>query len=286
MGAAMTDVRHLRRFRHLTVLALLVCAMAPAPAALPPREAAEVTGLAAEAQGQGEQAVAVRGRVTDGGGEPLAGATVRVAAEGHSAASREMRAADWIAPLTATSDGDGGFAVRARTGESFDVRVEAAGRAPVTVRGIPRGAWLSLHALPGHTLAGNVRRAADGRPVAGALVVACDADALDFGRQACLSVTAAADGSFAFEGLPVGTVELRAHGPGFAASPLVPLELPGEGERIVFLLEPGAAVSGRVVDQQQAPVRAVRVFARPLARGPNEPAVRHRSWPVLPTGSE
>jgi protocatechuate 3,4-dioxygenase beta subunit len=256
----MTEVKHALSAVRFVALASLLGALLVLP---------QTAGGSTESSAVEEPADVgrIRGQVTDDAGEPIAGATVRVLRQGLSHARRDTRPEAWTDPVVVETGEDGVFAAGGLTGTAFTVRAEAQDRAPTTVENIPAGAWLSLHVRQGHDLHGKVIDSASGRPVIAATVLACDAPAFAFDREACARTETDERGGFVVAGLPAGEVQLRAQAAGYAVSTVLAKQLPAPSDdpELTLGLRPGARITGRVIDEHRRPVPVARVFVRPLA---------------------
>jgi hypothetical protein len=200
----------------------------------------------------------VSGTVVDEEDHPLAGADARVV--------REKPAGMW----SGTSDAKGFFKVMGVPPGPAKVIVSAKGRVPfrqeVTV---PVTGVASVQAKLGR----GVRFAGklvdlEGKPVAGARLVAYDASEMGGGPWRFLFFSLAgnggsgADGSFEVDGLAPGTnYTLRVLHPRYARLDMPGLDAtPGGGHgELEVTLEPAAWVTGTVVDTQGRPVSGARV---------------------------
>ena len=200
--------------------------------------------------GRGE---ALAGRVVDGSGGPVVGATVTL----WGGAARGFRAAapSEPVPATATTGADGLFRFTEAAERGNRLRIEAPGFAAAELTGLRSGALRRPVTLAlGRAVTGVVTLPDRKTPAPGALV-----------RFEAPSVTgrwaeARADGAFVLEGLPRegGTVLADAGERGRGTTPA-----PAGGARAVIVLAPTGAVRGRVVDADTAaPIAGIRVIAR------------------------
>ncbi|MCE9573326.1 MAG: carboxypeptidase-like regulatory domain-containing protein [Deltaproteobacteria bacterium] len=170
------------------------------------------------------------------------------------------------APLVAVTDehgayhlalGDGAYVITAR----FEGYVEVTRR--IAVASLPRIENFRL--APGATIRGRVLRAADRTPLGEACVrVDAEVDGAAFLPGAAPPcVLSGADGSFSIEGIAPGVARLTASAAGWGQPAPVDVAL-GIGEvrdGVELLVEPATTIAGRVVDQRDAPLSAVSVYA-------------------------
>ncbi len=194
----------------------------------------------------------LRGRIVGDGDKPLSHAVVLVL--------RDDSAAPKSAKVSRVETGDdGGFAALGLTGETFRIRVQAAGYAPLTQPQLPANASVRLRLKRGAKLTGIVKDRATGGAIAGATVLGWDRDADAFGEDGIRKTTTGKDGRFVLEDLLPGkvTVEARsaAHAPSKSPNTVVPkadLEL---------LLDLAGGISGSVTDVVGDPVAGAEVKA-------------------------
>src|SRR5262249_19144891 len=154
-----------------------------------------------------------------------------------------------------------GFKLDALTGETYTVRVDAHGVAPVLAEKVPLGATLDLKMKPGLPVTGKVLDLTTQKPIAGATVRALERDAAAFARDAARSATTADDGSFTIADCPPGTVALDAIAPGRAHARLEDVvakkraedEAPKPDANTIFL-RPGGRIAGRIVGSDGKPL--------------------------------
>ncbi|HEY8145317.1 MAG TPA: carboxypeptidase regulatory-like domain-containing protein, partial [Kofleriaceae bacterium] len=204
---------------------------------------------------------AIRGRVVDHGGKPVAGARVTFKARmGERPIDSEQ-----TAPIgEATSDESGGF----------DIEVPSGDLKLIAEAGDVRGQTVLTGVVPGHEPADVIIRLAAGASLAG--VVVDTAGAAASGAEVRLTVvggdgpvgerTATSDGSgaFRFEHLAPGTATLEARGDGGVSPPLA-VKLPDGSDRtgVRLVLAAAASIKGRVVDGKGTPVAGATVMATP-----------------------
>ena len=180
----------------------------------------------------------LEGMVLGDGDRPAAGATVVL---------------DAAPPRTATTAADGGFAFDGLVGRTYTLtaRAGAAGVAgPTRVPLTATTELVTLRLRPGATLEASVVTTA-ARPIAGATVELRGADV----QVAMTGV----DGVATFAAVVPGGYTVVA-----SASGMAPVARPvrvTKRERVKLVLAPGAAVSGRVVDETGAPVAGAKVLA-------------------------
>lgn len=219
-----------------------------------------------------------RGVVRDALERPVAGALVVAGSDLRMLLPidvREHRRVSRIARAT-TSDGEGRFAIDGLPLGALPLLVRKAGYAvasqAVTIE-VGRGAERAITLVEGATLEGFVL-GLDGEPVGGARV--------EHGspRQLRSSTTMAdATGRYRLDGLPAGRLAVRALAAerGSEASPvraIAEVELrAGERADLDLEFEEGAAISGRLLDANGAPLQRVSVTLRGRCRDPVDPNV-------------
>ncbi len=202
----------------------------------------------------------VAGSTVDPDGQPVPGALVLVLPSDPVHAGGEER------PQQARSDESGRFRIEGIRPGSFEIRATAAGRQEARLAGLEAEAGRDLQDVevvlaPGAVLSGRVLSPA-GQPVPGAEV-----SLLPEGATAPSLLSAAAalsdeEGRYRLEGLSPGTHAVRAGHEEYRPA-LRRLEVRAGTNALDLTLEPGAAVSGRVVDPRGAPVAGARVVAHP-----------------------
>lgn len=199
-------------------------------------------------------AIEVTGRVVDGRGEPVAGATV----ESHQ---RTL--------VSTTTDVSGEFRLGridpARDRTYLTVRMDGYRKSSVTVDRAEAAAPLEIVLLRGSRARGRVVTR-EGEPVPGALVSIGDVPRLD-----APSTRTDAKGLFVLEGLPTGQALIGAVRSGYAAAE-VRVVLPEDGETledVTVVLRSGDRLAGIVVDERGQPVAGAVVDPRASGgRGP------------------
>ncbi|MFI9809114.1 MFS transporter [Streptomyces sp. NPDC052301] len=187
----------------------------------------------------------VRGRVLDGTGAPVAQAVITLIGVDGRQLGRAVSGAD----------GDYTLAV---TGPGTYVLIGAAGaRQPQAVTVVVGDEPVEYDlALSGTVaLTGSVRDAADGRPLAGALLVATDVRG-----EVVASGTSDADGAFALAELVPGTYTLVVNAPGHRPAALPVDVTPGATEPCEIRLEPGARVHGVITTATGRPLGDAKVI--------------------------
>jgi len=203
---------------------------------------------AAYASAQGAD---VRGRISGEDGKPVARAVVRLLPES-TGSSKSGK------PVRVETGDDGTFAATGLAGESFRVRVEAKGYAPLTQPEIPAGATLQLRVKRGAKLSGILKDRVTGTPLEGATVLAWEKGAEPFGEEAYRSAKSGKDGRFVVTDLPEGKVTVEARAPGHAPSRSGSVTLPKSDFEL--LLDPPGGLTGVVTDTNGDPVAGAEVF--------------------------
>lgn len=195
--------------------------------------------------------VRVRGRVT-AGGEPVA-ATVELTSNG----ARVKLESDVEGAFSGALPHEGRWSASVRPeGSSAQIRV-----IPVEIERSDAGEAEMDIELPGGRLRGAVV-AADGQPIAGAVVIAHRGALQDVEGTAITGE----DGTFALLGLAAGRVSVAARSRA-GSSDVVPHEIRESGtDALELVLRPRRLVDGRVVDRGGAPLAGaiVRYFAEGL----------------------
>ncbi len=208
----------------------------------------------------------VEGSTVDPDGKPVAGALVFVFPSdpvhvGGGAGSDRT--------LQAQSDGNGRFRVEGVTPGSFELRATAPGRQEARLTSLEAQPGQDLQGVEvvlaaGAVLTGRVLSSA-GQPVAGAemsLLPEGSAPPLLSGG----SDLSDEQGRYRLEGISPGTHTVQAEHEGYRPT-LRRLDVRADRNTLDLTLEPGAILSGRVVDPQRAPVAGARVFLRPSPGG-------------------
>lgn len=206
--------------------------MRAAPA-LPP-------SIAADADPVGS--LRLEGQVVDEAGGPVAGAIVTVSA---------------VPPRSATSQSDGSFHVEGLVGRPYQVwaRAGALIGGPVSFQLTGDSNPVIVRVGAGATVEATVVNAADGRPVAGAVVELAGATAA--------AGIAGDDGMTHLRGVESGWLLASATATGYAREErLVQVPVTTRAPIAVRLeLQPGVSLSGTVVDERGAPVRGAVIRA-------------------------
>jgi protocatechuate 3,4-dioxygenase beta subunit len=197
-------------------------------------------------------AAELSGRIVGDGAKPIGHAIVRVLPDS-KAAPKPAKAA------RAETGEDGRFVATGLTGESFRIRVEANGYAPLTAAEIPAGASLQLRLHPGVKLSGIVRDRTSQTPLSGATVSAWDKDAEPFGEDAQRKVKSGKDGRFVVADLPSGKVTVEAGAEGHAQAKLANVAIPKTDLELVLDLSGG--LTGLVTDTSGEPLAGADVKA-------------------------
>ena len=152
--------------------------------------------------------------------------------------------------IHATSDAQGRFTL-ARLGVGrHDVTARARGRGPARRKGVASGTRLELTLRPSATLYGVVT-GPDGTPVGGAFVWPIGVR----GGQVVPPERSDARGRYEVAGLAGGLYDVAARADGFAPSLAPDVVLSARNEtRLDVALQPGARVTGRLVDAKEAPL--------------------------------
>jgi hypothetical protein len=229
------------------------------PAAAQPRDSGGATAGGAPARARG----GVDGRVVDERGQPVAGAVVRAVASSRW---------DDQEPVTATTGGDGGFALDVVAGR-WSVTASAPGRVPgEAVAEVAAGERTRIQlrlVAGGASVAGRVVDATGGS-VGGALVVLAPEQGV-LGADTRRAAAAMTDGDGKFEvGVVPGRWRVATTHPEYVADARS-LDVPASGATIEISLVPGGVVEGTVRDRgSDAPVAGARVsYAREvIGQGP------------------
>ncbi len=221
----------------------------------------------------------VRGRVVDAAtGRPVPGAVVR----GYYGRTLDFRAG-----------ADGGFTLPGYWFQAFQVR--AAGYAQrqhqlAEDAGMPGVGPETVRLLPGIAVRGRVVDL-EGRPLAGVRLTGLHRDA-EGETVDLVGPRSAADGSFAFVGLPVPSegreVLVFSWRDGFAPGAASPLRVPAGGvaEGVVLRMRRLAPVRGRVEDEGGAPVEGLVTLRWEPDGGMRPFADRFTTWTRVPTGPD
>lgn len=207
-------------------------------------------------------------RVLDAAGKPVAGALVRLG-DNRWAAGRTSADGLFAVPLPGKQKLRA--VVTAEDGRSATVYLEP--KSPET----PEDTGVRELRLPAmETLAGRVVSAADGRPVAGALVWADDPGAFK---------KAGADGGYKLSGSVDRQLYMAAAAPGFFEGLGSQIVRAGDRRGPTLALDPAVTAVGVVVDEQGRPVAGVEVKAQVSAGGPFMTSDMFRSGGTTRTSS-
>ncbi|MEW5737554.1 MAG: carboxypeptidase regulatory-like domain-containing protein [Myxococcota bacterium] len=173
----------------------------------------------------------------------------------------------WVNEARAMAGKDGVVTLPVTPGTLLVVaRAEGAGRATASTRVQPgQRAVLELELPDGHTVTGVVLVGATGEKVVGASVrLSLGAGAVrrrtvETAEALSWFATTAADGSFRFEGVPPGLVEVEAVAPGYGRARLAHVAVPGPGVRVA--LAASAFVDGFVFLPDGGPAAGAWVSA-------------------------
>lgn len=213
--------------------------------------------------------VPVAGRVVDPAGAPVPGAQVDVDAP-EAASSRFMGGlVGFEGPQPRLTDSEGRFAFPgAAPGTPLVVRAVAAGFIESTSETLTLGPQgkddIEIRLLAGGTLEGSVR-SADGRPVAGARVQWVPQQAGHSAPRIRIDpATTDADGRYVLSGLPPGPATVQATHADHLDSERARADVTdGSATSLEFVLQPGAAIVGRVLDADGEPAAGAQVSVTP-----------------------
>jgi protocatechuate 3,4-dioxygenase beta subunit len=194
----------------------------------------------------------LRGRIAGDGSHAVANAVVLILPE-TPAPSKTAK------PVRVETGEDGSFTAPGLTAETFRIRVEAKGYAPLTQPGIPAGASVELRVKRGASLHGVVRDRVSGQPLAGAKVLAWEKDAEAFGEDAYRKAATGKDGRFVVEDLAAGRITVEARLSGHAPSRTGWMELPKT--ELALTMDLAGGISGLVSDRAGEPVGGAEVRA-------------------------
>ncbi len=194
--------------------------------------------------------VTLEGRITDAGGEPLAGVEVRISDQDPYLFAQLLAGGRaQLPPADARSDAGGRFTVvDRRRGEMLSLAASKPGYVVALIPGVRASSEepiVVVMAAVGR-LAGRVVDD-DGQPVAGAYLAFHPSRGADPAPAPTADPKSDRDGRFAFDVVPgVGTVYV--HASGFLPFSLAGVEVPAAGERpgLELALRRGATLSGRV----------------------------------------
>jgi protocatechuate 3,4-dioxygenase beta subunit len=206
------------------------------------------------------KAAVLAGRVVDGRGGPVVGATVTLL-PGGGQGFLDVAAGSGV-PQTTTTRPDGTFRFETAAPQGNRLRVEAPAfatleRQPVRAGAVTRPLSLAL----GQAVRGTVTLADRRTPAAGALV------RFEGRTQTTRWVETRPDGTFLLEGAPREAGSLVADGGDRGRASLVLAA--GSAEAATIVLAPTASIAGRVVDAETAkPLPGVRLVARAEGQAP------------------
>jgi len=290
---------------------VIAAATAGAPASVKADASAK-----SDANAKSEKKAHFKGVVQDDKLQPLAGATVTVAVipegdddrtgggnMGFGGGGRMMmrrtfspagrgRGARGATFFTAKTDAAGAFTIDAEGTGTYALRVDAPGFAPTTVEKMQPGETTgALFLKKGVSASGLVADLATGAPVPDAEVLVFQEEAKGFRdpedpKRFATVVKTGRDGTFTAPNLATSFYAFRVTAPGRALFEAhgKPLGENGPaGQPLVFYLEPGFDVAGKVVDPANKPAASVEVYAAPPRRGTAMFRLASRSGYATPT---
>ena len=215
---------------------------------------------------------AVEGRTVDSDGKPVAGALVAINPAGPTAMGRGYVMISTVTMKETRSGDDGSFRIEDVAPGTWDLKAAASGHQNTDMSGLEVRSAQDLTGvevvLPAGAIVEGRVLSPGSRPVAGAEVQ--PVEPLVMGPRIHLRPIRAAtdgDGYYRLDGLSPGARTFRAWREGFRDA-VRDLEVKAGDNALDFSLEAGAEISGRVVDDDGAPVSAARVV---LYEG-------HNSW--------
>lgn len=202
----------------------------------------------------------VAGSTVDPDGHPVPGALILVLP------SNPVHVGGADRSLQAQSDENGRFQIEGVRPGSFEIRATAPGRQEARLAGLEAQAGQDLQGIevvltPGAVLAGRVLSPA-GQPVPGAEVSLLPEGSATVSLLSVGAVLSDEQGRYRLEGISPGTHAVRAEHEEYRPVQRR-LDVQAGANTLDLTLEPGAALSGRVVDPLGAPVAGARVFLRP-----------------------
>ena len=219
-----------------------------------------------------QPAAVLVGRVVDEAGRAVAGAEVRgfATTDRRGRRMRDQEALVW-------TDDRGRFQLRGLSTEApYELKVVATGFAPAEAEALTPAAGqavapLEIVLLQGRRATGRVIDTED-TPVAGARVSLWPAlggsgpeiflRRIREGDPSQVTVTTDGDGRFTFADLAGGHYDLEVAAEGFAPTRVRGVEIPDRGDQAelgTVILEPGVALSGRVVDPDGQPLEGAQI---------------------------
>jgi RNA polymerase sigma-70 factor (ECF subfamily) len=194
----------------------------------------------------------IRGVVLGAGKQPVPGAAIVVFHDERSGYQWDPEAETVRNRIAATvSDAQGVFAVEVPPGRPFDLEVSAGGYATATLAYRYAGEGITIQLGAGAIVEGQATRAAGGKPVSGARLEITTQDGTIKGARLLLRQGETDEaGRFRFDNLPGVTVSVRLTPRSLRApaSRVVAIE-PGGKYEVDFVVEAGATISGRVLDE-------------------------------------
>lgn len=186
----------------------------------------------------------LEGQVLDEDDHPVEGAKVHIS-------TRPGR--------TAVTDADGSFSFDKLLGRSYSLRARAGDKVggPITTKLDANAEPVVLRLRPGVAVTVQVSDTVTKKPISGAAVTL-----LDGSEESDLTETTGADGKVVFRGVDDGWTSVMGSAPGYGRATANKLISKGDkGATIELALKTGAALSGRVVDDNGAGLAGARVWA-------------------------
>ncbi len=220
-----------------------------------------------------EQGAAIEGIVRDRSGEPVAGVSVTIREKFNPMVALSDRRG-MVASFTTKTDGDGTFHVQGipcNNAMVLDTTSENHARTIAHTLNFSKGHTLSLELVlaESSSLSGVVNDKS-GRPLPGKKVLIAKTDKIlesvmneqDDGE---IKVRTERDGTFLCDNLAAGTYRITLDEPGFVRSSHKGIQLAAGEDRtgFVLIMDEGLAISGRIVDSSQQPVKAALVKTVP-----------------------
>jgi RNA polymerase sigma-70 factor (ECF subfamily) len=236
-----------------------------APGESPTPQRAELVGSATptNAEVEPDREFDLFGVVLDENAQPVAGARVSALRDDRSGYSWLRERVDRIELLSVATDAQGRFVMRPPRGVPVDLRVEHAGHAPAYKGSCHAGERVEIRLSHGARLTGRVVSKVDGSPVVGARIEVWEQRMESMSTKPVVRFAAPvtdADGAFDSGVLPAVALAVSVDADGFAHAFEVIRAAEGETAKIVFELEAGHTVRGRVTDARTgAPIAGASV---------------------------